>query len=118
MSHLGSVGASRLLNQFYGELTRVFQLEDMLGVIDNPKISQQIADFCQMVPIPLNDSMVESFARIQFKDGQTNAIASLPSKYTMFGANEIFKEVIGGETGEKIKEYFKDAELMDGPFTS
>ena len=97
----------------------MFQLEDMLGVIDNPKISQQIADFCQMLPIPFQDDHnLESFARLQFKDGQTNAIASLPSKYAMFGANEIFKEVIGGKTGEKIKEYFKDVELMEGPLTS
>ena len=91
----------------------------MLMVMDNPKISQQIADLCQMVPILLKDHYnLESFARLQFKDGQTNAIASLPTKYAMFGLKEIFDEVIGGKTGKNIKKYFKDVEMMEGPFTS
>ena len=101
----------------------MFQLDHMLIVIESSKIGQEIADLCQMLPIPLagclkSKDVGNTFARLQFKDGQTNAIASLPSKYAMFGANEIFDEVIGGKTGEKIKEYFKDVELMEGPLTS
>ena len=69
-----------------------------------------------MVPVPFNqikDSKLvgNTFARLQFQDGQTNAIASLPTRSAMLGPNEIFDEVIGGSSGENIKKHFKDVEL-------
>ena len=126
MSQLGSNGVMNLTNQFPGELSRMLELKDLLVLNDNPNISQEIADFCQMVPIPLNQifriknqsgdsKLVENtFARLKFQDGQTNAIASLQSQYAMFGLNEILSKFIG-DSGGMIKDYFKDVELMEGP---
>ena len=52
LSKLGSKGVSRLLNLFQGDLNRILELDDFLEVVDNQRISQEITNFCQMVPIP------------------------------------------------------------------
>ena len=73
-----------------------------------------------MVRVPFNQiedsKLVENtFSRLQFQDGQSNAIASLQTKYAMLGPKEIYDEVIGGSSSKNIKEHFKDVELEEGP---
>ena len=64
----------------------------------------------------MDDKLVgNTFARLLFQDGQTNAIASLKSRYVMISPKQIIGEVIGGSSGDNIKKHFKNVGLEEGP---
>ena len=91
MSELCHNGAVRLMKLYHDDLSRMheYQLKDLLKLKNNPKIIEETVDLCQMVSVPLDDKLDRNlFAKLNFQDGLSNSVASLPSEYAMFGQKE------------------------------